>query len=133
MCNLLLSTCPLCSTTLHLHYALCTHAALHSFGPTTCPNRMKRQRCRGERACERCVVDGERRGSLSCGPVGRRGNCVDVCEGRERRSSVADGRRRGKVVVVSSADERRERVRARARRMQKVEVRKVAAGCRERD
>ncbi|OAL01376.1 hypothetical protein IQ06DRAFT_305025 [Phaeosphaeriaceae sp. SRC1lsM3a] len=62
MCFILLSTCNTCTSTIHKRYALCTHAASHSFDPATCPNRMKRRRSSAGKICEKCEP---RRGSLS--------------------------------------------------------------------
>ncbi|KAF2027872.1 hypothetical protein EK21DRAFT_91098 [Setomelanomma holmii] len=65
MCYILLSTCTLCTWTLRIRYARCTHAHTHSLDPVACPNRMKRRRQSDGGLCGKCEA---RRGSLSLPP-----------------------------------------------------------------
>jgi hypothetical protein len=75
--------------------------------------------------------DGRKRGSLSMGPTGKRETRIGSCErrgslvGERRKSAVRScGRRESRVAIGKGVDERRQR--AKARRLKKENVRKIA-------
>jgi hypothetical protein len=98
MCYILLSACSTCNRTLQLGYARCGHAAMHSFDPAACPNRMKRRRCSEGTVCEKCE---SRRGSLSMPPTTNllesRGESIVEEDEKERRRKRLVMRRRQKA------------------------------------